>query len=73
VKFQVKLEGGKALLKGKVWAADEQEPAAWTIEETDPYPNVEGSPGLYAYSNGTTEKSKGAETFFDNVEVKPND
>jgi outer membrane protein assembly factor BamB len=73
VKFQVKYEGGKALLRGKVWARDEQEPKDWLIEETDPYPNLEGSPGLYGYSNGTTEKSKGAEIFYDNIEVTANE
>ncbi|MBI5864494.1 MAG: hypothetical protein HZB38_08300 [Planctomycetes bacterium] len=73
VKFQVKLDGGKALLRGKVWARDELEPADWLIEAVDPYPNLEGSPGLYGYSNGTTEKSKGAEIFYDNIEVSGNE
>ncbi|MFN0138240.1 MAG: hypothetical protein ACKVS9_19220, partial [Phycisphaerae bacterium] len=71
-KFEVRYDGGKALLRGKVWPRDAKEPDAWLIEETDPYPNLEGSPGLYAYSNGTTEKSKGAEVFFDNVTVTDN-
>ncbi len=70
MKFEMKLEGDKAVLRGKVWPRDQAEPGAWTLEETDPYPNREGSPGLYAYSNGTTEKSKGAEVFFDNVTVE---
>lgn len=69
MKFQVKIDGGKALLLGKVWPRDQQEPSEWTIEETDPYPNLEGSPGLYGYANGTTEKSKGPEILWDNVEV----
>lgn len=70
MKFEVKLEGDKSVLRGKVWAREQAEPSAWTIEATDPFPNREGSPGLYAYSNGTTEKSKGAEVFFDNVAVE---
>lgn len=69
VKFEVKLEGDQARLRGKVWARDEREPADWLIDEIDPFPNREGSPGLYGYSNGTTDKSKGAEIFYDNVEV----
>ncbi len=43
------------------------------IECADPYPNTEGSPGPYAYSNGTTPKSKGAEVYFDNIEVLKNE
>lgn len=73
MKFQVSYEAGKALLRGKVWARDQAEPSAWTIEESDPYPNLQGSPGLYGYANGTTEKSKGAEILWDNVEVKGNE
>lgn len=69
LKFEVRYEGGQAHLSGKVWAWDMKEPDGWAIEATDPFPNLEGSPGLYAYSNGTTEKSKGAEVFFDNVLV----
>ncbi len=58
-----------AVIRGKVWPRGEAEPSAWTIEVVDPFPNREGSPALYAYSAGTTPKSKGTEVFFDNVEV----
>ncbi len=78
MKFQVQLAdksggGQEAHLRGKVWATDEPEPKDWMIEFTDPYPNTEGSPGPYAYSNGTTPKSKGAEVYFDNIEVTNNE
>jgi outer membrane protein assembly factor BamB len=73
MKFEVRLQGGKALLRGKVWPRDSQEPGAWTIEAEDPFPNFEGSPGLFGYSPGTTTKSKGPEVFFDNVRVVPNE
>lgn len=59
----------EAVVRGKVWPRAEAEPSAWTLEVVDPFPNREGSPALYAYSAGTTPKSKGTEVFFDNVEV----
>lgn len=70
-KFNVTLEGGRALLKGKVWPRGEEEPAAWTIETADDAPNSEGAPGIYVFSNGTTEKSDGPSVFFDNYQVTP--
>ena len=73
MRFEVKLDGDKAHLRGKVWPRDSAEPAQWTIEFVDPFANREGSPGLYAYSPGTTPKSKGPEVFFDNIEVRPNE
>ncbi len=69
VKFKVSLKNGKTLLQGKVWPREEEEPKEWSIETEDPCPNLAGSPGLYAYSVGTTEKSTGTEVFFDNVTV----
>lgn len=69
MKFTVRLEGDQARLLGKVWPRDEQEPDGWMIDTVDPCPNREGSAGLYAYSNGTTPKSDGPETFFDNLKV----
>ncbi len=73
MKFQVKLEDGKALLRGKVWPRGAPEPKEWSLEFEDPYPNLEGSPGVYAFSPGTTPKSKGPEVFFDNVQVTANE
>ncbi|MBM3811491.1 MAG: hypothetical protein FJW20_07625 [Acidimicrobiia bacterium] len=58
------LPDGKTLAQGKVWPASEPEPAAWTIERTDPIGNREGSPGLYADAP--------FEIFFDNVKVTKN-
>jgi hypothetical protein len=72
LKFEVRLDGGKAILRGKVWPRDQQEPSAWSIETEDPFPNTSGSPGLYGYSAGTTAKSKGTQVFYDNVKVSPN-
>lgn len=69
VKFQMKLEDGKGLYRGKVWERDKPEPAEWTISVVDPYPSTEGSPALYAYSNGTTANTHGPDILFDNVKV----
>ena len=71
-KLSVDLVDGKAQVKGKVWPQGEDEPEAWTIEMTDPVPNLEGSPGLYAYSVGITSKTPGTEVFFDNVAITTN-
>mgnify|MGYP001060148140 CR=1 FL=1 len=55
---------GKVTARGKAWPASEPEPAEWTIERTDPIPNLQGSPGIYADAP--------FEVFFDNVKVTPN-
>lgn len=69
LKLQVKLEGEKAMVRGKVWERGQPEPDKWLIEAEDPAPNKEGSPALYGYAAGTTEKKKGAEIFYDNVKI----
>jgi outer membrane protein assembly factor BamB len=66
MKFSVSNEGGKAVLRGKVWLRGEKEPEKWTIEATDDTPNTQGSPGLFGQS--TT-----AEAYYDNVLVTAND
>ena len=73
VKCRVDISDKEARIRGKVWPRDSEEPPAWTIDVTDPVPNREGSPGIYAYSPGTTAKSKGPEVFFDNFQVIPNE
>ncbi|QDV89097.1 outer membrane biogenesis protein BamB [Phycisphaerae bacterium RAS2] len=71
-KLRVELAGPKALVRGKVWLRDEAEPKDWTIEFEDTCPNPEGSPGIFVYSNGTTDKSDGAEVYIDNFKVLVN-
>jgi hypothetical protein len=61
MKMQVRLEGNKAIIEGKVWPAGTAEPAAWSISVEDPLPVRQGSPGLYGYS--------AADIFYDNVKV----
>jgi outer membrane protein assembly factor BamB len=71
--FQVKLDGDKAHLRGKIWPRDEAEPADWLIDVVDSCPNAEGSPGIYAYSTNTTSKSDGPENYYDNFKVTNNE
>jgi len=73
MKLRVELDGGRANVRGRVWPRDGQEPAEWTIAFDDPCPNTEGSPGLFVYSNGTTDKSDGPSVFFDNYQVMVNE
>lgn len=73
MKFQVSDEGDHAMIRGKVWPKDSSEPDHWTIEVKDTHPNREGSPGIYVYSVGTTEKSDGPLVYYDNFQVKRND
>jgi hypothetical protein len=71
-KLRVEPRGSAASLKAKVWPKAGQEPDAWTIEAEDPCPNECGSPGLFAYAWGITEKSPGTEIFYDNIVVTEN-
>jgi len=65
MKFQARLEGDRAVLRGKVWPRGEAEPTEWQIEAVDTSPNRQGSPGLFG-------NAKDAEIWIDNVRVDPN-
>jgi hypothetical protein len=67
MKFRTSNENGKVVLRGKVWPRAEKEPAAWTVEVTDPssHPEQEGSPGI----SGDAQHS---EIFYDNILVTTN-
>ena len=73
VKFRVEAKGEKGLVRGKIWPRGEAEPGEWTISVEDPRPNLEGSPGIYAYSPDTTSTKPGADVYFDNINVFPNE
>jgi hypothetical protein len=60
------------VVKGKVWPADTDETADWTITFEDPIGNKAGSPALYGYATGILEKQKGSEVFYSSVKVTPN-
>jgi hypothetical protein len=66
IKFRAATDGGKAVLKGKVWKRGEPEPPQWTIEAVDEEPNLAGSPGLFGNANDS-------EIMVDNVLVTKND
>lgn len=65
MKLRAANEGGKAVLRGKVWEKGKPEPKSWTIEATDDSPNTIGSPGLFGNASN-------AEIFVDNITVVPN-
>lgn len=44
------LPDGKVHISGKVWPTGSAEPAAWTIDKTDPIGNREGAPGVFVDS-----------------------
>lgn len=73
LKFEVRPDGDNAICRAKIWPRDEDEPADWMIEVTDPSPNREGAVGLYAYSTNTTAKADGPEVYYDNLKVTPNE
>jgi hypothetical protein len=73
MKMRVDTSEKETKIRGKVWPRGEAEPKEWTVEVVDPFPNLEGSPGLYAYSSGTTPKSDGPEVFYDNLQVTRNE
>jgi outer membrane protein assembly factor BamB len=72
LKLTVDLSGKDAVVKGKCWKRGEDEPKEWTLSVTDPLPNTEGAPGLYAYVTGIPEGGSGTDVFFDNVRILPN-
>ncbi|HXT52167.1 MAG TPA: PQQ-binding-like beta-propeller repeat protein [Thermoanaerobaculia bacterium] len=61
MKVAVRSEGGKGVVRAKVWPRGQPEPAEWTLVAEDPLPIAQGSPGLYGYSP--------APVYYDNVEV----
>lgn len=72
-KMTVDLVGDQARVRAKVWPRGEEEPKEWRIEMMDPAPHFEGSPGLYAYSNGTKHTKVGPPVYFDNYKVYDNE
>ncbi|HEV3260180.1 MAG TPA: PQQ-binding-like beta-propeller repeat protein, partial [Gemmataceae bacterium] len=74
LKLTVEVKGDKASIRGKVWPRGETEPKHWSIEFEDPTPNRHGSPTLYAYvGHSIREGQTGAEVFYDNVRITPNE
>lgn len=65
LKLKTVPQGDHALVMGKVWPRDEEEPDEWTLEINDEAPNLSGAPGLFG-------DSKVAEAYVDNIEVTQN-
>ena len=55
---------GTTRIRGKAWSAAEPEPDGWLIDRTDPIPNKQGSPGLFADAQFGV--------YFANLKVTPN-
>jgi outer membrane protein assembly factor BamB len=72
LKLTAEVQGDKAVVRGKVWPRDQEEPVAWTIECEDATPNREGCPALYGYATGILADSAGTEIYYDNLAVTPN-
>ncbi|TWT92402.1 outer membrane protein assembly factor BamB family protein [Stieleria varia] len=70
MKLRVDLEGEGdstvALVRGKVWPRDVDEPEGWTVTARDESPNLAASPGLYG-------NAKVAELYLDNLTVTKNE
>ena len=72
-KLTAAVEGGKGVIRGKVWPKSQKEPAEWSVEVNDEYPIGEGSAALYGYVPGIlSEQNPGPEVYFDNVRITPN-
>jgi hypothetical protein len=61
LKLRVDQEGGKAVVRGKVWKRGEAEPEAWTLTAEDPLPITEGVAGLYGFAP--------VDIYYDNLKV----
>lgn len=62
MELRVDIENGEAVVRGKVWKRGDPKPDAWTIEAVDPYPNLEGSAGIYGFSY--------ADIYYDNITIR---
>jgi outer membrane protein assembly factor BamB len=72
LKLTAVVQDGKTTLRAKAWPKGEKEPDKWTLEYSDPTPNLEGAPYLYGYVLGHRGSEPGTEVWYDNVSVTPN-
>lgn len=75
-KLVIEPNSNGADIKGKVWEKGTPEPTAWTIEFSDPAPNLAGAAALYGYitnmqSKPDGETIPGSEIFYDNLKITP--
>ena len=69
LKLRVDQAGDKAVVLGKVWPRDGQEPGEWTLRLEDPSPNTHGAPGLFGNSLVSPFPSF---VYYDNILVADN-
>ena len=72
LKLTTDIHDGKGIIKGKAWPRDQKEPAAWSVEVSDPRPIGQGSPTLYGYVTGNFNDLPGTEIYYDNLLISPN-
>ncbi len=70
LKLAVQIDGDAGLVRGKVWARDEDEPDDWTVELRDVNPNRSGAPGVYGSAQGIQPPKLGTRIYYDNVMVE---
>jgi hypothetical protein len=66
LKIRVEQQDGKALVQGKCWHRDQDEPDDWQLEMTDSEPQKSGSPGVFGNTQTTS-------FYLDNLSVVPNE
>jgi hypothetical protein len=66
LKIRVEQQDGKALVQGKWWHRDQDEPEDWQLEMTDSEPQKSGSPGVFGNTQTTS-------FYLDNLSVVPNE
>ena len=71
LKCAVEVTDGKALVRGKAWDRTQPEPVKWTVEYTDPNPNVEGAAGVYGYITNASSTAPASTIYYDNLVVAP--
>jgi hypothetical protein len=72
MKLVVEPKGKGAVARGKVWKKGEKEPEGWALTFEDPFPNPNGSGGLYGYIPNVLDNDHGSELYFDNLSITPN-
>ena len=73
MRLTVSAKNGKGVIQAKVWPTAAAEPAKWTAELEDAYPNTEGAPFLYGFSTGDVDATHpGSAIYYDNLKIVPN-
>ena len=60
-------EDGSGVVRGKVWAKDQPEPEAWTLEAKVANAHKQGSPGIFGFTPLNQKR-----VYLDNLSITPN-